>query len=105
MAVLTRDEFFTRIVDITNGDSSETAITFIEDMTDTYNALEERINNGGEDWRARYEENDARWRETYKSRFFNGPKPGVKLEIEIEEDEKDEAEEITVDDLFEEKED
>ena len=70
--ILNRDEFFQRIhermPDTTNADD----IGFLEDMTDTYNDLENRANTDAENWKKKYEDNDRSWREKYKHRFFNG---------------------------------
>ena len=73
MPKLNRDEYFARLTEYVGDDSSDRAISFIEDMTDTYTALEEvTLPNDGIDWKKRYEENDLAWRNKYKSRFFGG---------------------------------
>ena len=41
MAVLTRDEFFDRVQKIVGTDTTDDSLTFIEDMTDTFNNLDE----------------------------------------------------------------
>ena len=107
MAVLNRDEFFERINRMVGDDSSDDAIAFIEDMSDTYNDFENRLTGDGEDWERRYRELDESWKKKYKSRFFTG-----KSEIiGIDEGDNDEAdsevdpEEVQIEDLFEKKED
>ena len=45
MAILKRDEFFSRIESKLANDTSDEAITFLEDMTDTYNDLENKANS------------------------------------------------------------
>ena len=72
MAVLPRDEFFNRIKDTLGNDTSEESITFLEDMTDTYNDLEKKANGDGIDWEQKYKENDEAWRKKYQHRFFSG---------------------------------
>lgn len=103
MAILNREEYLKRLEDFFREDSSDEAISFIEDMTDTYTDLNDRIQTGDEDWKRRYEENDAAWRKRYRSRFFSGgtnnpydPNYGDKDDTEVLD-----AEDITVDDLFE----
>lgn len=96
--VLTRDQFFDRINDAFGDESDENAISFIEDMSDTYNALEERANSDI-DWEKRYKENDEAWRKKYKNRFFTGSSTVIDNEEEVIEKG---ADTITIDDLFEE---
>lgn len=97
MAVLSRDEFFSRLQARLSGDSSDEAITFLEDMTDTYNDLEEKAGNGSEDWEKKYKELDASWKEKYKHRFFSG---SGKSYQPVGEPEEEEEKEIMVEDLF-----
>ena len=49
--------------------TSDEDISLIEDVNDTFSDLETRISEAG-DWKAKYEENDASWRNKYKERFF-----------------------------------
>lgn len=73
MAILNRDDFFTRVREHIGEDSSDDSIAFLEDMTDTYNDMEERIRNtDGEDWKKRFEELDESWKKRYRHRFFSG---------------------------------
>ena len=106
MAVLKKEEFFDRINKRLNGDTSEEAITFLEDMTDTYSDMENRLSNSDADeWKRKYEENDAAWKKRYAHRFFSGGDSG-NYESPTGEDDKPEItpENIQVADLFEEKE-
>lgn len=101
MGVLKRDEFFERIHSRVGTDNSDEAISFIEDMSDTYNALEERANGDGTDWEQKYHELDESWKKKYAHRFFSG---SVNYPpTEPEEKEKDSSS-LTFDDLFERKE-
>jgi len=65
-------------------DNSDESIAFIENLTDTYNDLQEKANGDGIDWKAKYEENDASWKQKYKDRFFNNPTPNVEQKDEEE---------------------
>lgn len=96
MAVLSREDFFTRINDFVGDDSSDETIAFVEDMTDTYNDIETRANGDGIDWEARYHENDEAWRKKYRSRFFSGAPMNSPIEEKVEE-----KKEIEIEDLFE----
>lgn len=102
MAILSRDDYFKKLHERMPSTTSDDDISFLEDMTDTYNDLENRANGDSEDWERRYRELDNSWREKYKHRFFNGgdrniPPAGRKPD----EDNGPSAETITVDDLFE----
>lgn len=97
MAVLTRDEFFDRVQTIVGTDTTDESLAFIEDMTDTYNSLDERANGDGTDWEQRYHDLDESWKEKYKKRFFSGGSSRVIEDAKEVEKEK----EVTYDDLFE----
>lgn len=103
MAVLKRDEYFNRLQDYVGDDTSDKALTLVEDFTDTYNSFDERKSDEV-DWEKKYHENDKAWRERYTRRFFTGNSvvPGLD---EVEPEEKVTAENISVDDIFEVKED
>lgn len=68
MAVLTKEEFMSRISDRLGDDNSDEAIAFMEDMSDTYNDMSTKLNDTT-DWKKKYEENDAEWRNKYRERF------------------------------------
>lgn len=103
MAILKREEYFNRLQDYIGDDTSDKALTLVEDFTDTYNSFEERKSDG-EDWEKKYYDNDKAWRERYSRRFFTGVS-AVPGQDDIEPEEKVTAENITVDDIFEDKED
>lgn len=69
MSVLGREQFLEKISAMVGDDTSDTSISFIEDMTETYDSL---ANSDNEDWKKKYEENDASWRQRYRERFFSG---------------------------------
>lgn len=93
MAVVERDELIKRIASVLSDPESDDSLSLIEDVTDTLNA------GSSDDWKTKYEENDAAWRKRYKERFLKKPDN----EPEIEDDEKEEKK--TYDDLFKVKED
>lgn len=71
MAVRNKDDIIQAISDKLNDDTSDDALQLLEDVTDTFNDMDSRLNDT-EDWKAKYEENDKEWREKYKSRFTDG---------------------------------
>lgn len=103
MAILSKDEFFTRLHDRLGEDTSDEGISFLEDMTDTYNDMERKATGDGVDWEKKYKELDESWKKRYRHRFFTGGDRGIPDDVtEVDETEEYNPEEITVEDLFEE---
>lgn len=99
MAILSRDEFFARLHDRIGSDSSDESIAFLEDMSDTYNELENRANNNGEDWEKKYHELDETWKKRYTHRFFSGDSRNIPTDALSDEPEYN-AESVTFDSIF-----
>lgn len=95
MAVRTREEILEAVRARVGDDNSDEVIAFIEDITDTLNDYEARLSDST-DWKVKYEENDAEWREKYKARFFG------KEVVETEIDDEEEVKSMKYEDLFEE---
>ena len=72
MAVRTREEILNSIRTHIGDDASDEALALVEDLTDTITDYENKANNNGQNWKQRYEENDAAWRKKYRDRFFSG---------------------------------
>ena len=105
MAVLTRDEYFARLQSRLAEDTSDDGISFLEDMTDTYNDLESRANGDGVDWERKYRELDESWKKRYRHRFFSGGDTGTPNSVTIVDETKEyDPDEVKVEDLFSEKE-
>ena len=104
MAVLNREEFFSRLNERLANDTSDTGIAFLEDMTDTYNDLERRASGDGVDWEKKYHEMDESWKKKYTHRFFTGSASDTVMVDEKEGGEGYVAEDIKVEDLFTKKE-
>lgn len=106
MAVRTRDEILATIRSRLGDDTSDDALTIIEDIDDTFKDYETRT---GEDWKSKYDELDAQWRKRYRDRFFqkadNGETTPDDVKADNEEDLKEESEVKDFDELFTEKED
>lgn len=105
MAVLSKDDFINRVKALAGDNDDDETLSMIEDFTDTYNDLETRTNDT-EDWKSKYEQNDAEWRNKYKERFFSGDSTNPK---DVKDEQKkdvidDSNEDITFEDLFEERE-
>lgn len=69
MAVKTREEIMNAVRARIGEDTSDEALAFIEDVSDT---LESMSNSDSENWKKKYEDNDAQWRQKYRDRFYSG---------------------------------
>lgn len=70
MAIKTKEELLESIKAKLGDDNSDEAISLIEDFSDTYNDMATRVTEAG-DWKSKYEQNDAEWRQKYRDRFFH----------------------------------
>lgn len=96
---LTKDELLSRIREKIGDDTSDEALSLIEDISDTINDYEEKTKEETE-WEKKYKENDDAWRKKYKERFFNSP---AKEEPQNDEPEDEENKKpLTYDNLFKE---
>lgn len=68
MPILTKEQLMESIRNRVGEDTSDEALAFIENVNDT---IENMITDKNTDWKTKYEENDAAWRQKYKDRFFN----------------------------------
>ena len=92
--VKTKEEMLAEITD-------DETVSLVENVTDTLSDMEK---NGNAE--ARVKEVEDMWRAKYMERFFDGDKEKKNIEVEEDEEteEKDKSEEITIDDLYTEKE-
>lgn len=101
MAIVPRETLLERIRNLIVEDTSDEYLSLLEDFNDTVNDYESRATDP-ENWKQKYEENDASWRARYRDRFFGGqdnpPPPATNTEQIVK------GEEITIEDLFTEKE-
>lgn len=103
--VLNKEDFMKRLQERIGEDTSDEAMLFIEDMTDTFKDMETRSSgNNDEQWQKKYDELDKTWREKYKARFFNSETTPEDTKNVQEDDVKDDGNEKTYADLFEERE-
>lgn len=101
MAVKTRDEIVEAVRKRIGEDTSDEAISLLEDVTDTFADYETRV-SVKTDWKTKYDEMDASWRKKYMDRFSG--KTGEEVKEEQEEQIKDDSEPRTFDELFTERE-
>lgn len=104
MAVLSKEEFIKRVSE--HAGDTDDDIKFMDDMADTYNALDKLAKeNDGATWREKYEELNNKWKKKYRERFASGVVSdffeSTEKEEKVEDSKKDE--DITIDDLFEDK--
>ena len=91
MAVRTRDELITAVNVIIGDTPDDNGLSLLEDISDTFASYDDT-----EDWKTKYEENDAEWRKRYKERF-----EGKKVVVEEIEDDTP-KEKTKFEELFEE---
>lgn len=101
MAVKSREEIMEAIRKRIGEDTSDEAISLLEDVTDTFTDYETKVADKT-DWKAKYDEMDANWRKKYMDRFSG--KTGEEVKDEQEEQIKDDSEPRTFDELFTERE-
>lgn len=99
MAVLNKEEFFSCIHDRMGDDTSDEAITFIENMSDTYNDLERQAKGDGVNWEQKYNDLNESWKKRYRHRFFNGGANDYVPET-MRESTDERPEDITIEQLF-----
>ena len=64
MAVLSKEDLIAKL-NVSFGENlSDDNISLLEDVSDTIDSFSDK-----EDWKTKYEENDASWRKRYKERF------------------------------------
>ena len=74
MAIRTVEEIMEAVKKRIGDSMDDESISFVEDISDTLQELSKRDE---EDWKRKYEENDASWRQRYRDRFFSGSEETV----------------------------
>lgn len=64
MAVLSKEDLIAKLNASFGENLSDDNISLLEDVSDTIDAFSD-----SEDWKTKYEKNDASWRKRYKERF------------------------------------
>ena len=101
MAIKTKTEILAAIQARFGDDTSDDALAFIEDITDTITDLETRA-SGETNWEQKYRDNDAAWRKRYKERFFNGDGDPNSDPNSQDDDDTDKEKPLTFENLFKE---
>lgn len=99
MAVRGKDEIINILQSRIGEDTSDDALTLLEDVNDTLSDYDRRL-AGSTDWETKYNELDASWRQKYKERFFQ---PTETVVEENKEDLIEESKPRSFDDLFKER--
>lgn len=99
--VKTKEEMLAEIKAYIGDRTDDETVSLVENVTDTLSDMEK---NGNAE--ARVKKVEDMWRAKYMERFFDGDKEKKNIEVEEDEEteEKDKSEEITIDDLYTEKE-
>lgn len=79
MAVSTKEDLVARLTASFGENLSDDNISLLEDLSDTIDSFSDT-----EDWKTKYEENDASWRKRYKERFEGKEDDSPESEAEIE---------------------
>jgi len=70
--VLTKEQIMEQVKGIIGENTDDASLKFLEDLTDTFDDYETKVNGDGEDWKKKFEDNDKEWRQKYQERFFSG---------------------------------
>ena len=97
MAIVSKEDLIKRLSEKFGDDNSDEVIQLTEDLSDTLNDFDSRINDT-EDWKTKFEENDNMWRKKYKDRFLESSGGN---DNESHEQDEDENTSVTFNDLFE----
>lgn len=97
MAIVSKEDLIKRLSEKFGDDNSDEVIQLTEDLSDTLNDFDSRINDT-EDWKSKFKENDNMWRKKYKDRFLE---PSNSNDNESHEQDDDENTNVTFNDLFE----
>ena len=89
--VLDKEKLINRIKEFVGENDDDNTISFLEDVNDS---IDEFTKKPAEDWKKKYEENDANWRKKYKDRFFK------QVDEDEEEFEEDKKKPLTFEALF-----
>lgn len=89
MSIKSIDEILNAVKERIGDDTSDSAISFVEDISDTLNSLSDQ-----ENWKQKYEQNDSEWRKKYRDRFLSGESSSD------DDDSGDENEPLTYEKLF-----
>lgn len=85
MAIKTLNEIMESVRGRVGDSTDDEALSFIEDIQDTFTDLSTKANNNeGAIWKQKYEENDNAWRKRYSDRFFSSGDDDEEIEPQIQ---------------------
>ena len=94
MAVLSREDLMKRVNEALGEDAD---VSIMEDVADTYDAVADH--SDAEEWKRKYNENEAAWRKRYRERFECGTPDPDRKDPE-DEPQEEEIKVKTFDELF-----
>lgn len=101
MAILEKEAFMNLIKERIGDSTTDEDLKFIEDLTDTYNDLEQKSNTASDkEWEEKYNNLDKEWREKYKARFFQTDNDNDDDDDDDDNDSRENKDNIQIDDLF-----
>lgn len=71
MSIKTKEEILSTLQSLLKEDTSDDAISILEDVTDTFDDLSSKTQDDGTNWEKKYHDLDTEWRQKYRDRFFN----------------------------------
>lgn len=71
MAVKSKEELLSSIRSVIGENTDDNTLSVIEDITDTYDDMANKVKGDGKDWKAEATRIDKEWRQKYHDRFFN----------------------------------
>lgn len=86
MSILSREQLFEKVKDKFKDDDNDDTLELIADITDTFNNFQSETEKI-EELKTELKNNDKKWREKYKNRFFSTKDNDEKEGAEDEDDE------------------
>lgn len=96
--IKSKDEILASITARIGDDTSDDAISLLEDVTDTLEEYERKTNDQT-NWEQKYNDNDKMWREKYKERFLSDAETGKESSEDFGDNESENSPK-TFEDLF-----
>lgn len=97
MSIKTKEEILSTLQTLLKEDTSDEAISILEDVTDTFDDLSSKTQGDGVDWEKKYNDLDTEWRQKYRDRFFNHSADDLDDDIEPPDDH---VEKVKFEELF-----
>lgn len=92
---LSKEELLQKVATVIGDNTSDEALSLLEDITDTVSA-----ESDSENWQEKYTQLDSEWRQKYKERFLEGSTTASEIKLEQKEDVIDDGSPTTFEELF-----